>query len=289
MKKSWIKNFFFKSERSILNKVAFLGGKSHFPSVRVRCVEIAKATGCDYITEVTSVDDIPGSKEIFVCVKPLFKKEMLEDLQKRGTVIWDVHDNYCPRNFIDHYLVSSKGAYQKFRSYGSIHKIPHHHCNFSGFPNLYKTERKPIWIGSSEWIPNDLSGNVDIYDGKQMTGQEIINLYKEASILLNIRAQISVTSESASEHIRINPGIKLINSIGFAVPSISNREPAYFEIGPECTIFVNTTDECLHWISRLQKDDTLYNILRNNCIFKASKYSLPNIAKQYLDLFVSKV
>lgn len=289
MKRPLTQRIFQKFDNSILQKVLFIGGRSYFPSVRVRCIEVANAIGCDYLTEVDSVADLPQNKEIFICVKPLFKKEALEDLQKRGIVIWDIHDNYCPRNFIDYYLVSSKGAYQKFRSYGQTFIIPHHHCNFSGFPNPNRPREKPIWMGSPEWIPTDLNFDFEICNTKKMTTQEIVDMYSKSTILLNIRAATSITSESVAEHIRINPGIKLINSIGFAVPSISNQEPAYLEIGPECTIFVETGEQCQNWVSRLQEDDDLYNQLRNNCIFKAPEYSLSNIAKQYLDLLTSKI
>lgn len=289
MKRPLTQRIFQKFDSSILHKVLFVGGRSHFPSVRVRCVEVAKAIGCDYITEVESISDIPRNKDIFICVKPLFNKKVLEELQKRGIVIWDVHDNYCPRNFVDYYLVSSKGAYEKFRSYGQTFIIPHHHCNFSGFPNPSRLRGKPIWIGSSEWVPSDLNFDCEIYNSKEMTTKDIIDVYSNSTILLNIRALTSITSESVSEHIKINPGIKLINSIGFGVPSISNQEPAYLEIGPECTIFVKSSEECKNWVIRLQQDDDLYNKLRNNCILKAPQYSLSNIAKKYLDLLTCKI
>lgn len=288
MKKSLAQRFLCKSDSSILQKVLFIGGRSHFPSVRVRCVEVAKALGCDYITEADSFENIPQEKEIFICIKPLFKKEALEELQKRGIVIWDVHDNYCPRNFIDYYLVSSKGAYHKFKSYGSTHIIPHHHCNFSGIPNPLRERGKPTWMGSPEWIPGELKIDFEIHDSKKMSTESVIDVYRNSTILLNIRSSISSTSESVSEHIRINPGIKLINSIGFGVPSISNPEPAYFEIGSECTILAKD-EETEEWVNRLQKDEDLYTKIRNNCILKSSDYSLSSIAKKYLDFLIHKI
>lgn len=289
MKRPLIQRIFQKRDSSILQKVVFIGGRSYFPSVRVRCIEVANAIGCDYITDVDSIADIPKDKEIFICVKPLFNKEDLADLQKRGVVIWDIHDNYCPRNFIDYYLVSSKGAYQKFCSYGKTYIIPHHHCNFSGFFRRSRLRGKPTWMGSPEWIPSDLHFDFEVYNSKDMTTEQVYDVYRNSTILLNIRAATSITSESVSEHIRVNPGIKLINSIGFGVPSISSPEPAYLEIGPECTLFAKDSEDCKNLVIQLQQDDDLYNRLRNNCIFKASQYSLANIAQKYLDLLTSKV
>jgi len=293
MKRSWSEKSFQRLfqgfDRLILQKVLFIGGRSHFPSVRIRCIEIAKAIGCDYVTDLNSISDISSDKEIFICIKPLLSEESLEKLQKRGIVIWDIHDNYCPRHFVDYYLVSSKGAYQKFCSYGKTYLIPHHHCNFSGFPNPRQLPKKPTWIGSLEWVPRDLPFDFDVYNSKQMTTQDVSNIYARSSILLNLRSSVSRTSESLSEHIRINPGIKLINSIGFGVPSISNPEPAYLEIGPECTIVVNSNEDCKNWVARLQEDDNLYNQLRNNCILKAHQYSLSAIAIKYLDFLTCKI
>jgi hypothetical protein len=288
MRRSLIQRLFYKFDSSILQKVLFIGGRSHFPSVRVRCIEVAQSIGCDYLTDVDSIQDIPMGKEIFICVKPLFDKNVLEDLQKQGVVIWDIHDNYSPRNYIDYYLVSSQGAYQKFKSYGSIYIIPHHHCNFSGIPNPIKPRIKPTWIGSQEWLPEDLQVDVEFYNSKQMDSEAVIDAYRNSTILLNVRASRSITSESTSEHIKINPGVKLINSIGFGVPSLSNDEPAYREIGSDCTVFVKN-EECKEWVLRLQQDDALYTRLRNNCILKAPDFSLPNIAKKYMEFLTRKI
>lgn len=289
MKRNLTQRIFHKLDSSVLQKVLFIGGRSHFPSVRIRCVEVASAIGCEYITEVDSVQNISKEKEIFICVKPLFNQEALKELQKRGIVIWDIHDNYCPRNFIDYYLVSSKGAYQRFKSYGTTYIIPHHHCNFSGVPNNIRLREKPTWIGSPEWIPNDLNFEFEVYNSKEMTNKDIVDVYRSSTILLNLRNSTSITAETVSEHIKINPGIKLINSIGFGVPSISNRESAYLEIGPECTIFAESHEDCKNSVIQLQQDNELYTRLRNNCILKASQYSLSTIAKKYLDLLIHKI
>ena len=273
----------------MLKKVIFLGGPSHLASVRIRCIQVANSLGCDYITGVNSLQNIPREKEIFICVKPFLTPEAFETLQKRGIVVFDIHDNYCPPDFIDYYLVSSQGAYQKFKSYGQTHIIPHHHCNFSGFPNALKLQRTPTWIGSPEWVPSHLDFKFETYNDREMTPQEIVGIYRHSTLLLNLRASTSRTLESVSEHIRTNPGVKLINSIGFGVPSISDREPAYLEIGPKCTIFVESSEDCKYWAIRLQQDDDLYTRLRNNCILKAPQYSLAKITKQYLNFLMHEI
>ncbi|MGK7877262.1 MAG: hypothetical protein AB4426_29385 [Xenococcaceae cyanobacterium] len=79
MKRTLTQRIFHKFDSSVFQKVLFIGGRSHFHSVRVRCVEVANAIGCDYMTEVNSVQNIPREKEIFIGVKPLFNKEALEE------------------------------------------------------------------------------------------------------------------------------------------------------------------------------------------------------------------
>lgn len=261
-----------------LQEVIFLGGDSTFPSVRLRCVEVAKALGCDYVTDINSLDDVPLGKLIFVCVKPELTEEELSVLQTRGVVVWDIHEKHYYHN-VDYYLVSSYGAYKKYKELGSIHIIPHHHCNFSSAPNPLRKPSKPSWIGSPEWFP-DLGFDVDFYNVKEMTTEDVIEAYRNSTIMINIRGE-NDPLKPFDDHIAVNPGIKLINSIGFGIPSICNPEPSYFDLGPECTVF-STLADCETWVDRLIWDSDFYGELRLNCILKATNFNMDVIGQKYI-------
>jgi hypothetical protein len=261
-----------------LQSVVFLGGDSTFPSVRLRCVEVAKALGCDYVTDINALDDVPIDKRIFVCIKPELTEAELAILQSRGTVVWDIHEKHYYNN-VDYYLVSSQGAYKRYKELGSIHIIPHHHCNFSPEPNPLRKPGRPSWIGSPEWRPK-LGFEVDFYNVKEMTSEDVIEAYRNSTIMINFRGE-NDPLKPFDDHIAVNPGIKLINSIGFGIPSICNPEPSYFEIGPECTIF-SSLAECEQWVTRLVEDEKFYRELRLNCILKATNYSIEIISQKYI-------
>jgi hypothetical protein len=109
---------------------------------------------------------------------------------------------------------------------------------------------------------------------------ELRAAYKRIGIGLNLRAQ----THDAAFHARINPGTKLINCIGFGIPSISSDEPAYREIGQRCTQFSEPKD-CAAWVSRLQDDD-LYHWLRQQCICIAPRFHISAIVHLYRTLLI---
>jgi len=87
-------------------------------------------------------------------------------------------------------------------------------------------------------------------------------------------------------HLALNSGIKLINCIGFGIPSISSDEPAYHEFGEDCTIF-SSIRGCAKWVRALQNDDDLYMDLRKKCLRQAKKFHIDTIAGQYKKLLES--
>ena len=81
-------------------------------------------------------------------------------------------------------------------------------------------------------------------------------------------------------HLAVNSGIKLINCLGFGVPSVSSDEPAYREFAPECTIF-STLKNCAKNVRAMQEDDALYRELRKECLKKAPDFHIDTIANRY--------
>lgn len=256
--------------------IAFVGGPLCRASVKIRCVQIAKALQCDYFVEVCSPDEIPRSKTVLVCVKPSLDDGGLESLARGRSIVWDVHDFVPPREHVDWYLVSSTGGADYVRPFGKVHRIPHHHCNLCGPPNPADASRRPAWIGRPHWCPQIDAVEYDFYNTNVMTHRQVVLAYRRIGISLNLRAE----KEEAPFHICINPGLKLINCFGFGIPSISSDEPAYHEYGPDCTIFAEL-EEAAYWVDRLQRDQQLYMRYRERALAKFQEYHVRRIAEQY--------
>ena len=265
-----------------LNKVLFIGGNPRkFGSVEIRCEDIAPRLGCDRMLSVRKVEEIPDVYSAFVCVKPALRGDEILKLSKRGPVIWDIVDDTPPASNICAYIVSTQGARRVFQNYGRIEIIPHHHCNFSGSPNPIGC-RHPVWIGQFHWCP-ELSGfEFEKVNTLGMNSEQTAAAYRRAGIGLNLRSN----HPNSHFHVPINAGIKLINCIGFGIPSISSDEPAYHEIGDECTVF-STASDCSGWVSRLQNDDAFYSDLREKCISRARDFHVSSIIEKYRALLES--
>ena len=290
-----------------LRNTLFIGcGPQPLPSAQIRCIDVATKLGCDYQLGVESVDDIVGDYAAFVCVKPDFPRSELARLAARGKVIWDVIDCVPPREHISVYLVSTKIARDLFSHYGRFAVIPHHHCNFEGSPNPSGL-RRLTWIGAAHWRPSLPGLEHDIYPASKMTHAEVVQAFRRTGIGLNLRSKeaffaqlkprLKALNRTARQrrralndlydfHLAVNSGIKLINCIGFGIPSISSDEPAYHEIGEDCTIF-STPTRCSRWAKILQNDDELYHSLRKCCLRKAGKFHLDTIAIKYKKLIES--
>lgn len=265
-----------------LSKVLFIGGKPKQASAQIRCLDIARALGCNIQFKVRRADQIPHRYLVYVCVKSYLSERELLRLSKRGVVIWDVIDCLPPEYGVSLYLVSTEAAKQYLGNNYVTKVIRHHHCNKNGALS-FSFNKRPAWLGHRKyWYPKLDGLEHDVYDVGQMSQREIIKLYLKMGISLNIRTE----KYKNSVHVKLNSGIKLINCIGFGIPSISNEEPAYQEIGDGCTIF-SDVGHCNEWVQRLQNDALLYTHLRQACIAKAEQYHISTIAEQYKRLFES--
>jgi hypothetical protein len=266
-----------------LGRVLFIGGNPRqFPSVQIRCEDIASRLGCDRVFSAKKAKEIPREYSVFVCVKANFNQDEILKLSRRGIVIWDVVDNAPPKQGVSIYLTSTEKARQVFKDYGRVEMIPHHHCNFSGIPNSQEC-RRPGWIGTLHWYPKLEDIEHDFYDVRRMTVNDVISAHRRIGVGLNIRAK---GLRKYAHHMEINSGIKLINCIGFGIPSISNDEPAYHEIGEDCTLFTDL-EHCADKVYQLQTDSQLYRAMRDNCLHKASSFHISSIVCKYKALIKS--
>jgi hypothetical protein len=258
------------------------GGWPRLISVRIRCVDIAEYLGCDFRVNVASAGEIPAQYKAFICVKTRLNEIELTRLAKRGPIIWDIIDRPPPPvPCIGTFIASTKGVRDTFSSRGRIEIIHHYHCNFEADPNLL-SGRHPAWIGLPHWLPQLDGFEYDVYDVSCMNRETVASAYRKTGIGLNLRAQ----KEDTDFHAAISSGIKLINCIGFAIPSISGPEPSYTELGRDCTLF-SPNNDCSNLVHLLQNDDALYMQLRQNCIAAAPQFHIATIANKYRALIDS--
>ncbi len=259
-----------------LKNVLFVGGPEGFSSVRMRCVDMAKRLGCAFCTGARSVDDLPRGYRAYILVKPAISRRELRQLAKQAVVMWDVIDRMPPAwPELECCIVSTAAAGKALGEGRKTVLIPHYHCNLSSVPNRPDL-REPAYIGSSQWCPLAPGFTYDFHDSTQMKRRDVASAYRSVGIGLNLRWP----APGAELHVSINSGIKLINCLGFGIPSVSADEPAYREIGGDCTLFA-TPDTCVKWVRKLQTDKALYDRLRANCLRKADAYHIDSIAKRY--------
>jgi hypothetical protein len=288
-----------------LREVLFLGGDGgNLAAVKVRGLDIARRLGCDFTYGEKFVAQIHDRYSAYVCVKPAFRRTELKELARRGPVIWDIIDEFPPRENVAVYLASTAVAQELFANYGRVELIPHHHCNFEGQPSD-PANRRPAWIGSRHWLPAFEGFNYDTYFVEGMARAEVARSFRKTGIGLNFRGEAAIrdrvaltrhaaTPEENQEyaktlynfHVVINSGIKLINCLGFGLPSVSSGEPAYLEIGEGCTIFSDLKD-CAKWVRALQNDGDLYRDFRQRCLRRSKKFHIDAIAAKYRRLLES--
>jgi len=259
-----------------LSKVAFIGGNGQLPSVLVRCVDIATELGCAHWLNVKSANEIPDRYAVYFCIKPLLDAGELYKLATRGRVIWDIID-FPPLDTraISLYLTSTSAARDFFHRLGSIEVIPHHHCNISGVPG-FPEHRRPGWVGHPYWCPNIPNLSFDRYNAVGMNRDDVVRAHRRIGIGLNLRSH----NVGHDFHALINSGIKLINCIGFGLPSVSAREAPYLEIDSGYTCFTDEQD-CAQSVRRLESDHGLYRELRQACVASANRFHIGTIADQY--------
>jgi hypothetical protein len=282
-----------------LRHVLFVGGDARkMASVKIRCVDVAKRLGCDYHLCARRAHQVPEGYNVFVCVKAELPPSEYTALARRGKIIWDIIDVPPPREPITAYLASNSLTQELFEDYGHVEVIPHYHCNFTGRPNPPNL-RRPVWLGARHWRPHLSGFDYDAYAVEGLRRAEVVRIFRRTGIGLNLRiprtqyhaprrfAKITDPARRAQAlrdffefHLAVNSGIKLINCLGFGVPSVSSDEPAYREFAPDCTLF-STLKNCAKNVRALQEDDALYRELRKKCLKRAGDFHVDTIARRY--------
>lgn len=258
-------------------RVLFLGGASRLPSVRIRCQQVARALDCDFLLDSPAPGEVPTGKDVFVLVKWHGDRTAL---RRRGVVIWDVIDDLPPVDGVDAYLYSTEHA----RAFlaprvgaAPAHVIPHHHCNVE---RVGASGDEILWIGGIEWMPAFDTTRVRVVDTTALTVEAVAAAYRRARVVLNLRR---VERAPDVLHSRLASGIKLINAIGFGLPSLCSDEPAYREIGPDCMLLADAT-AVADTLDRLLGDPVLERTLRANARARAERYHRDAIAARYAQL-----
>ncbi len=274
--------------------VLFVGGDvTRLASVKIRCREIAARLGCDVSYKARSVAELPKGYKACICVKPELNASDLAILARRGAVVWDILDDNPPVDGVDTYIASTEFVGNQFRRHGrNVVVIPHYHCNFEGVLND-GTRRNAAYVGGEHWYPRIDGVPHDRYFVCRSCREDLIPIYLGIGIAINLR-RLSLQGtaweklpagapQAPVRHIVLNSGLKLINCMGFGIPSVSGIEPAYLEIAPECTIFTDQLT-CAEHVHDLATDDALYERLRGQCIREARRYSVDSVVGYYRDL-----
>lgn len=264
-------------------------------SVRIRCEEIAIRLACDRAYGIHCVDDIPRHYRAFVCVKPALDTGALATLAKRGIVIWDVLDSTPPQSSVDVYLTSTRAAARMITAPGRRVVIHHYHCNIERRPRL-DYGRRIGYVGNEHWYPTLSAIPHDRYFVHGWTRQQVVAAYQGLHIALNLRRTEPVEDRFLPAHakdrpdhhlhVACNSGIKLINCIGFGLPSVSACEPAYSEIGNDCTMF-SDLQTYPSAVAELQHDDDRYQRIVSACRDLEPCFHIDAILDQYRRLVAS--
>ena len=272
-----------------IEDVLFVAGDvNRLASIKIRCRDIAERLNARCFYGAHNPRQVPSGFKAYICVKPTFGPEGAEDLAKKGAVIWDILDDHPPATRMTAYIASTYGAAKIFDHLGSVAVIHHHHCNIEG-GGCCGDSSKVGYVGSSHWYPrlDKIKHLVYRIDGWERA--EVASAYRQLGIAVNLRNLSGTFSNFLTSphdvvpitdlHVKINSGMKLINCLGFGLPSISANEPAYHEIAPECTIFsdLHTYDKALDLLC----DPCVYNRMRARCLEIAPKYHLSEIVKKY--------
>lgn len=278
--------------------VLFLGGDvDRLASVKIRCREVARRLGARALYGIQSVKDVPRGYRAYICVKPDFPRyELIELAKYGGLVVWDILDAAPPSDGVNCYIASTEFVKVKYMSLGKrIEVVHHYHCNFSGQVNRSEN-RTAGYIGSVHWYPHlkNIEHRACMVDRAEW--DELEPMYRSIGIGINIRnlrvdgrkwaTQPNDIVPVPVDHIALNSGVKLLNCVGYGIPSLSSVEPAYLELAPDCTMF---TDQlaCAEHLLELQRDGMLYNRIRNNCISEARRFTVDTIMERYKQLLRS--
>jgi len=277
--------------------VLFVAGDvDRLASIKIRCREIARRLDMACYFNAADPQAVPAGYKAYLCVKPDFGREGALRLAQRAPVIWDILDNKPPLEGMLAYLASTHTAAGHFRHLNRVAVIPHYHCNIERQPACGDAHQVGF-VGSAHWYP-DL-GTVPhrsyLVDG--WNREQVAAAYRSIGVALNLRnvsnrydhflRSPADIRPDLDLHLKINSGMKLINCLGFGLPSISAPEPAYHEIAPHCTVFSDLPD-CSAALARLHADDVLYRELRRRCLEIAPAFHVDEIVAKYRD-FIARL
>ena len=271
-----------KANHNLLKQVYFIGGKAGRPSTQIRCVQICEHLGIDYQTGPEIMWEALKGKRIVVLVKPLMNVADFVRIKQQAYVVWDLHDSCPPRWEIDHFLFSTKHTSVVLNDLRPFSVIPHHHLNQSRTIEPIRNVQKITYIGRPRWCPDDYltSVNYKVFDTYKQPRPVLENVYRNTDILLNIR-----TEDAESKfHVSINPGVKLINAIGFGIPSVSFPEPAFIEIGGDVTAICDKST-LKDTIQELSNDYSRRKMMQDRCRLMAEKFHIDTVCYDYIQLF----
>jgi len=258
-------------------KILFIGGHENYPSVQIRCIQIAIALDCPYLLGKIEIENIPSEVKVLVLIKPQFGSQELEILSKRFILIWDLHD-WIPEkvDFFHTVIFSTQHASNTFDYQGNKWIIPHHHCNFKSVRANPK-DKTLLWVGREHWKPNLDTLNIKYVNVKNIDIIKLIELLQNSYIGINFRGKKLDTDD----HIKINPGVKAINFMGFGVPSLSpQNEPAYQEWGSDGTIYCAEV-ELIRFVQKLLDDKEYYKKWSNKAFLKGKEFHIDKISNLY--------
>jgi hypothetical protein len=262
----------------------FVTGHLGMGCVQVRAVQLARALGWPVVHDLDLTEDKILAHDVFILVRPDIHPS---ELRRYGTVIYDIVDFVPPKTGVDFYISTSRNASSYFPDL-DIRYVPQHHCNFSNIPNPMPETRKVVFLGAAEWRPTLPGIDFQFFDASIATVEKLDAMYRKTDIALNFRSPNSAdSSQRYKQHIAINGGIKLVNCIGYGVPSVSSPEPSYLELGEDFTVFA-THEQCKEAVDRLVGDDDLYRRIRTNCIRKAQECSLQAVAEKYRQVILGE-
>jgi hypothetical protein len=272
--------------RSLAERTLFVGGDVTLPSVQMRCRQIAEAIGAAWTAPSApgdrwrpSAESLEG-RDLFVLVKATVD---VRELAARGRIIWDVLDAAPPRTHIDAYLTSTQIVSRLLGPHRAAYAIPQHHCNAGEtFLSPDRTRGRMVWIGAAEWLPEELAHQgVEVHTVGALDGEALAVLYGRADVLVNARRFDARMPSLHLFHTVLNAGIKVINAVGFGLPSVTEWEPWVDEIGVGCTE-VCAPGEAAACARRLLQSADRYQALRDRCREAADRYSLRSAAASYV-------
>jgi hypothetical protein len=245
--------------------------RGNFGSARLRGEQPASWFDAKYVVgRKLDPEDILG-RDIFILIKSSL--ETYRYLQPFGRVFWDVIDEVPPLNL--DYIVSTSHAAQ-FLGLSNYTIIPHPPAKGASTAPL-STNRAAYWIGDVRWKPKIEVPHVTV-NPCSCSPEELDTIYRKAGVLLNVRNE----NPEAYLHSNLSSGIKLINAISYAIPSISSDEAWVNEVGPECTV-VDDVSVAM----KLFENARYYEQIRENCLKRQHLFSIGRIKGLYRTLFDS--